>query len=84
MYNIVDKFCRNIKRTGYVDFVQSSYRWIPLNESLFLPPVKGVFEGIQVYLPHKTIKYLEIEYGDWDKLPPENERPEHYVVDFKL
>ena len=83
-YNLVDVFCRNSSVTNYVDFVQSDYRWKPLECNLFFPPVRGEFEGMQVYLPHYPEEYLEIEFGDWKQIPPEGKRPEHYVVDFKI
>lgn len=83
-YRIVDKFCRNTSHTGFVDFIQSDYRWIPQEIDLFFPPVRGDFEGLKVYLPHRPIPYLEMEFGDWQWIPPEDERLEHYLVEFDL
>jgi len=81
---LVDGYCRNTSHTGYVDFLQSDYRWKPLGVDLFFPPVCGEFEGMQVYLPHRPIQYLEMEFGDWQWMPPESERLEHYVVEYNL
>lgn len=83
-FKILDNFCRNTTDTSYLDFVQSDYRWNPLPKDLFLPTVKGEFEGMEFNLPHRSIEYLEMEFGDWKRIPPANERPEHYVVDIQL
>lgn len=83
-FRIVDSFCRNDSDTGYLDFVQSDYRWIPIERDMFLPPIRGEFEGVEVYLPHRPIDYLEMEFGNWKWIPPKEERLEHYVVEFRI
>ena len=83
-YNLVDIFCRNASIANYVDFVQSDYRWKPLECNLFFLPVCGEFEGMQVYLPHYPEEYLKMEFGNLKQIPPEDKRPEHYVVEFKI
>lgn len=40
-------------------------------------PGKVEFEGVLLNAPHDYIRYLEIKYGDYMKLPPENERTGH-------
>lgn len=40
-------------------------------------PVKIAFEGIELYVPERYKEYLSITYGDYMKLPPENDRPDH-------
>ena len=44
-YRIVDWFCNNSNDTGYVDYVQCSYRWSPLPSDMFFPPIRADFEG---------------------------------------
>ena len=41
------------------------------------------FEDIDVYIPFKCEEYLTNQYGDYMKLPPENERVGHkpYIID---
>ncbi len=53
------------------------------SEVLF--PTKDVtFAGATLRAPHDCEKYLEISFGDWKELPPENERYKHapLVLDF--
>lgn len=83
-YKLVDKFCENPNDSNYIDFVQSDYRWKPLDINMFYPPVKGQFEGMEVYIPHHPIDYLKMEFGNWQWIPPEEERFEHYVIDLKI
>lgn len=48
--------------------------------------VEGEFEGIKVILPEKTHEYLTSLYGDYMKLPPEEERVGHHyctVIDLE-
>jgi lipopolysaccharide cholinephosphotransferase len=41
---------------------------------------KMLFEGRLFSVPKKSEKYLEFQYGDYLKLPPENERESHSFV----
>lgn len=53
-------------------------------KSVYVPPVKGIFEGMEVNLPHDTDRYLKNQYGDYWKIPPAEDRERHYFVDFCL
>ena len=47
-------------------------------------PVSSVsFEGLEFLAPAKPEKYLEIQYGDWKALPPEDKRYVHFPDVFK-
>lgn len=51
----------------------------------FIPPSKGVFEGINVNLPGNPHSYLTNLYGrDYMSLPPVEKRERHFIIDFKL
>lgn len=83
-YNLTDKFCHYKKKTQYVDKVTGDYRWVPMPLDMFVPTTEGSIDGTSVHLPHKPIDFLEFEYGDWQWIPPENERWEHYVKDIRF
>lgn len=52
-------------------------------KKIFSPPKKVKFESIEVNVPNDYHTYLSIIYGDYMKLPPENERENHfYEIDF--
>ena len=82
--NLIDKFCKNVSETGYLDELVGGYLWQPMPKSLFLPPVRGQFEGIDVFLPHDAVRHLEQTYRDWKRIPPEEEREQHFINCIKL
>jgi lipopolysaccharide cholinephosphotransferase len=50
--------------------------------STMFPASKGVFEGIDVNLPHDMVAYLTKLYGpNYMQLPPEDKRERHFIVD---
>ncbi len=53
-------------------------------KSVYYPPVKGTFEGIEVNLPHDVDAYLKNQYGDYMTIPPVEDREKHYSVGFNL
>lgn len=77
--NLVDRFCANDNQTGYVSDLMGDYTWCPIPVNEFFPPTTGEFEGCTVFLPHQPIKHLERYYGDWQRIPPEEERWLHYI-----
>ena len=49
----------------------------------YLPARKGVFENSEALLPNDYEAYLTNLYGDYMKLPPEDKRERHFVVDYQ-
>jgi lipopolysaccharide cholinephosphotransferase len=50
-----------------------------------LPPAHFMFEGYEMPVLRTWERYLTQVYGDWQQLPPENERmPHHYVSELDL
>lgn len=83
-YNLCDKFCRNDKKTEFVDYVAANYQWKPKPINMFLPVRKTNFEGTVAYLPNQPVKFLETVFGNWQRVPPESERWEHFIKKIEL
>ena len=77
--DIIDHFCANGDQTGYVSDLLGDYTWCPVPVNEFFPPTIGEFEGRSVYLPHQPIKHLERYYGNWQQIPPEEDRWLHFI-----
>lgn len=52
--------------------------------SIFFPPSKGIFEGIEVCLPADTDRYLGNLYQNYMALPPEEKRERHFFTEFRV
>jgi len=48
------------------------------DDDLF-PLAKHVFEGREYYVPRRAEKILEMEFGNWRELPPEEKRQGHHT-----
>ena len=77
--DIVDRFCANDNQTGYVSDLLGDYTWCPIPVNEFFPPIREEFEGCSVFLPHQPIKHLERYYGNWQHIPPEEDRWLHFI-----
>lgn len=77
--DLVDSFCANENQTGYVSDLLGDYTWSPIPINEFFPPTRGEFEGQKVFLPHQPIKHLERYYGNWQQIPPEEDRWLHFI-----
>lgn len=49
--------------------------------SVFFPPVKHNFEGIESNIPNNYDKYLSSLYGDYMQIPPPEKREKHFIVE---
>lgn len=56
-----------------------------VDASILFPVSKASFEGYDLPVPRRAQDYLEITYGDWRALPPEDQRhlhfPEVYAIE---
>ena len=82
--NIIDNFCRDDTETGFVDDLVGVYKWEPVPINVFIPPIRGAFEGIDVFLPQDAINHLERTYKDWQRVPPVEERAQHFIKYIKF
>lgn len=83
-YNVTDRFCRNTRDTGYVDSLMDEYSWNPIPADMFFPPVRTKFEDIEAYVPHRATDFLKLKFGNWQELPPEDKREQHFTLSLKI
>lgn len=82
--DIIDEFCQSKSNTGYVSELLGDYTWRHIPEGVFYPPTRGLFEDVEVFLPRDPIKYLELTYTDWQRIPSIEEREQHFVRKMRL
>lgn len=54
------------------------------DKDVYIPVSKGIFEGIEVNLPHNTDQYLKNLYRNYMELPPVEKRERHFICEFEL
>lgn len=80
-----DSFVRQENTTGQIHVpTAGAYDWKYMPVDMILPTHNVLFEGIEVPVPHKVHEYLQLRYGDYMQVPPENKRERHFVVEFEL
>ena len=55
-----------------------------LPSTVFSPPSKGIFEGLEVKLPADPSAYLTNLYGDYMRIPPVERRESHFITEIQL
>lgn len=81
----IDALSKQAGQTGktpdaYIDFIWTVNGTPPiLLEADLFPTAPIMFEGRQFPAPKHVERYLELCYGDWRQLPPENERHAHFA-----
>lgn len=69
---------RNTKMMGIQAGSCYGYWYFP--ESVLRKTVKHIFEGEQFNIPQEYDYFLKVAYGNYMKLPPENERVTHEIL----
>lgn len=64
----------------YIDLLAANFKGSIIERSLFCNYKTHIFEDDDFSIFADSEKYLEQYYGDWTKLPPENERLPHHSV----
>lgn len=77
--NLTDWYCRGDKDTEFMSDIVGFSRWKPLPKDVYVPASIGEFEGVKVYLPHDPVAHLEATYGNWQRIPPPEERWQHFI-----
>lgn len=49
--------------------------------SVFSPPLKHYFEGIESNIPNNYDKYLSALYGNYMRIPPIEKREKHFIIE---
>lgn len=64
----------------------SNYAYLKqtMPKDVYLPTATANFEGREYCVPHRCERYLELLFGDWRQLPPEDKRRNHNPVQIVL
>lgn len=81
-----DKWVRCTDMSGLIGIptARKLYDGETLPASVYLPPVEGEFEGVKVWLPQNTHRYLGNLYGDYMWIPPIESRERHFAKEVVL
>jgi lipopolysaccharide cholinephosphotransferase len=81
-----DKLNKNSKpsRLMTVPTGRKHYLSETLPSNVFTPTVECSFEGVKSYIPNDYHQYLSNLYGDYLKVPPEDKRERHFIIDIKF
>jgi lipopolysaccharide cholinephosphotransferase len=85
-YKFFERFVSSGKGTKYVTIPtgRKDYFGEMLPVNVFFPPAKGMFEGMEVNLPHDFDTYLSNLYGNYMEIPPVEKREMHDCLAFSL
>lgn len=81
-YNIFDKAVSKYPSSGFFMVPSDGgnmKNFMPMDHEIFIPIRRMPFDDILVNVPHCPEKYCEMEYGDWRRIPPVNERWQHFI-----
>lgn len=81
-----DRIAQYKKETGFVTIPTGTKRYCGemVKKDVLLPVSPGVFEGIEVSLPHNPDAYLTNMYKNYMWIPPVEKRERHFVYKFSL
>ncbi len=85
-YRLYDELISNIHSSRFMTIAmgRKSYLGERLHRDVFLPVSKGMFEGVEVNLPHDPDAYLRNLYGNYMQIPPVDKRERHFYTEFDL
>ena len=86
-YNIFDKAVSKYPESGYYMIPSGGSRFkyfMPMKRDIFLPTKRMKFDDIVVNVPNNPEMHCEMEYGNWQRIPPENERWKHFIREIKF
>lgn len=74
-----DKIVQCKEETEWVIRPMGTYDWTPQPKSLYFPVKIGKFDDIDVHIVNDPIKFLDLNYGNWRRIPTHEERWEHFI-----
>lgn len=86
-YNTFDRSVTRHSYTGFFNIPSAGARmryFMPIYKDKYIPARRTRFDNIEAYIPNKAEELTEMEYGDWKKVPPENERWMHFIEGIKF
>lgn len=81
-YVAFDKFVQDSKESEVLTIPtgRKHYGGEMQRKEVFYPPKSAKFEGLSAYVPNQAEIYLESLYGDYMKLPSEEQREKHFYT----
>ena len=74
---MADNWYKNAKVSSRLFIPSIFINTNPIDKDIMIPVSMGEFEGNSVPIPNRAKDYLVFQYGDWEKLPPEDKRRQH-------
>ena len=85
--NSFDKAAQYKKETGYLCYPcggPKERHHAPYPVEKFFPAKKMKFDDIEVYVPADPEWHCTISYGDWTRIPPVDQRDEHFIEEIRF
>lgn len=82
-FNIVEDYtkCSKVKAGYSVPVGGANVKYFkPIAPNVYFPARKVRFNDIEVYVPNLAERHCEIEYGDWKRIPPIEDRWQHFLT----
>lgn len=86
-YNIFDKAVTGNPESGFYMVPSGGFKYryfMPMDKNIFLPVKRMPFDDIEVNVPNMPEEHCKIEYGNWQRIPLENERWQHFINEIKF
>ena len=86
-FNILDNVARYDKETGYVNMPAIAPKMlfaVPHPYDIYFPAKRAKFDDIEAYVPSDLVQHCEIMYGNWQWIPPVEERWQHFIKEIRF
>ena len=81
-FDTIDVFTKSSRlNAGYSVPVGGAHikYFLPIDSSVYFPAKKTKFDEIDIYIPNQAERHCELEYGNWRKIPPVEDRWQHFI-----
>ncbi|WP_242369293.1 LicD family protein [Adlercreutzia muris] len=78
------RFCEKSDEKAFMVVASSAANPLMVFPEAWFDPIEMNFENRSFLAPAGWREFLELVYGDWKSLPPENERPQHVTEAYRL